>query len=214
VTRNYRWAGWLGLLATIIVGLGETLLQFNPAANVADQTGYVFFADIPTWRLTWGHFLAVCGAPLYIAGYAWLAYMIRPAGSKRAGWFFALGAMAFMIGAVWIGQRAFIATAVQADLGPTLLARFKDLHEPLAHILRGLVLLISGLWVWAVWSRHTSFPRRIALAAPIVPLSVIFGLYSSGLNLGDYVFPAAMNVAHFILFGAALWTTRNVAANG
>ena len=172
-SRLTLWLGLLGLAGAILVGLGECLLQYAPDGQYNDAA-YGFFADIPRDRLVAGHFIGVLAAPLYLAGYGFLARLIRPAGEISARAIFIIGASAFMIGAVWYGQRAFIALAVQD--APHLVQGFSDLNEPLVNVLRAAMLAIAVIWARAVWSGRTTLPRWMAAFSPLSFLVMIFAL--------------------------------------
>ena len=49
----------------------------------------------------------------------------------------------------------------------------------------------------------------MAIFSPIVLLALMATLYFTGLKIGLYVFPVAMNATHFIVFALALLTTRH-----
>lgn len=208
MTRNLRWLGWLGLLGAVLVGVGETMIQHSPGADVTDSVTYAFFTDISKDRMLAGHFLAVLSAPLYVAGYLWLSSMLRLKAPVKAGLLLAFGIAAFVVGAAWIGQRAFIGTAVQAGADAGLIGDFSALHEPLGHMLRVLVLGVSTVWIAATLPGKSVFPRWTAAFAPIFTVLALFVLNAMGVGLGRELLPAAMNVAHILLFSVALWTTR------
>ena len=71
------------------------------------------------------------------------------------------------------------------------------------------MLLVSILWIKLILSGKTTMPKWMAIFSPIVLLASMAGLYFSGLKIGLYVFPVAMNAAHFIVFALALMTTRH-----
>ena len=210
--KAIRLAGWAGLLGALLVGIGEGLMQFTPNGGIEDVTTYLYFNDISAQRLSFGHFIAILSAPLYLLGYWFLSKNLQPAGRLQSKAFFLIGAYAFMVGAVWIGQRYFLATTVHAiatgqDLKP-LLTDFSEHNEPLVNVLRLAMLLVSILWIKLILSGKTAFPKWMAIFSPIALLALMFALYFSKTTVGLYVFPVAMNITHFIVFGLALWTTR------
>lgn len=211
--RNWiRLAGWAGLLGAFLVGVGEFSMQFTPNGGIEDMTDYLFFNDISKARLSFGHFIAVLSAPLYLLGYYFLSKQLEPAGRLQSKLFFLIGAYAFVIGAAWIGQRFFIASTVHevANGKPLigLLTLFSEHNEPFVNVLRLAMLLVSGLWIKLILTGHARFPKWLALFSPILLLAVMFGLYFFKTKVGLYVFPVAMNVTHSIIFGLALLTTR------
>jgi hypothetical protein len=70
--------GVIGLLAAILVGIGEFLLHFDSLARFSAD-GYAFMLAASDERQTTGHFFGVLGAPLYVVG-CWHIYrMLYPA---------------------------------------------------------------------------------------------------------------------------------------
>jgi hypothetical protein len=209
-----RLCGWVGLLASLLVGTGEFLLQYTPNGGIEDVHGYLFFNDISEARLTWGHYISVLSAPLYVLGYYFLSKQLEPAGQKQSKAFFVIGAYSFIIGAVWIGQRYFIAATVHelaagADIG-VLLTSFSEHNEPFVNVLRVAMVVVSGLWIKLILSGQTTFPKWLAVFSPIVLLVSIAGLYFAKTTLGLCLFPIAMNATHFVVFSLALLTTHKV----
>ena len=207
-----RLCGWAGLLGALLVGVGEFSMQFTPNGGIEDMTHYAFFNDVSAGRLSFGHFIAVLSAPLYLLGYYFLSKQLEPAGRIQSKVFFLIGAYAFIIGGAWIGQRFFIASTVHAiadgaQIGG-LLTLFSEHNEPFVNVLRLAMLIVSGLWIKLIVSGRTRFPKWMAIFSPILLLALMFALYFFKTKLGLYVFPVAMNAAHFIVFGLALLTTR------
>jgi len=174
---------------------------------------YLYFNDVSAERLSFGHFIAVMSAPLYMLEYWFLSKKLEPAGPKQAKLFFLIGAYAFAVGTAWIGQRFFLATTVHEiasgqDL-KGLLSTFSEHNEPFVNVLRLAMLLVSVLWIKLILTGKTAFPKWMAIFSPIVLLAFMFALYFFKTTIGLYVFPVAMNATHFIVFALAMWTTRN-----
>ena len=210
-----RLAGWAGLLGAILVGVGEFSLQFTPNGGIEDVKDYLYFNDVSAPRLSFGHFISVLSAPLYLLGYYFLSKQLEGAGRLQSKAFFLIGAYAFAVGTAWIGQRFFLAATVHEiaagqQLKP-LLGLFSEHNEPFVNVLRVAMLLVSILWIKLILSGKTTMPKWMAIFSPIVLLASMAGLYFSGLKIGLYVFPIAMNMTHFIVFALALLTTRHKA---
>ena len=209
------WAGFAGCLGAMLVGIGEFSMQFTPNGGIEDVKGYLYFNDVSATRLSFGHFIAVLAAPLYILGYWHLSKKLEPAGSKQSKVFFLIGAYAFAVGTAWIGQRFFIASTVHEiaagqDL-KALLTTFSEHNEPFVNVLRLAMLIVSILWIKLILTGKTEFPKWMALFSPIVLLALMFVLYFFKTTIGLYVFPVAMNATHFIIFALAMFTTRKKA---
>ena len=207
-----RLCGWLGLLAACLVGCGEFLLQYTP--NGGYESGYEFFAEVPTSRLTIGHFISVLAAPLYLMGYWHLAVFIDRNNSWVRRLFFCLGAYGFIIGAAWISQRVFLALTVHEIAAgqnlESLQVTFAAHNEPLINVLRVAILVLSLLWVFQILKGRAYYPKWMALFSPLALLIFIVLLYNFIPLIGNYLLPVAMNAAHLIIFALSLWTTRKI----
>ena len=210
--NTVRLAGWAGLSGALLVGIGEFSLQFTPNGGIEDVKDYLYFNDISAARLSFGHFIAVLSAPLYLLGYWFLSKQLAPAGIWLSRIFFLVGAYAFTVGTAWIGQRFFIAATVQEIASGQslsgLLRSFSEHNEPFVNVLRLAMLIVSIIWVKQILTGKTTLPKWMAIFNPIVLLAIMFALYFFKTPIGLYVFPVAMNATHFIVFGLALWTTR------
>ena len=193
-------------------------MQFAPNSNIMDVTDYLYFNEVSAARLSFGHFLTVLAAPLYMLGYWHLSKQLEPAGPKQSKAFFLIGAYAFAVGTAWIGQRFFLGTTVHeiaagGDLKP-LLTIFSEHNEPFINVLRLAMLITSVIWIKLILTGKTAFPKWMAIFSPIVLLVTMVMLYIFNTKIGHYVLPVAMNASHFIVFALAMLTTRgkNIAA--
>jgi len=195
------------------VGVGEFSLQYTPNGGIEDIKDYLYFNDVSARRLTFGHFIAVLSAPLYMLGYWHLSKKLEPAGPKQAKAFFLIGAYAFAVGTAWIGQRFFLAATVHEIAAgqdiKTLLTLFSEHNEPFVNVLRIAMLIVSVLWIKLILTGKTAFPKWMAIFSPIVLLAAMATLYFTGTKVGLYVFPVAMNATHFIVFALAMITARD-----
>ena len=210
--------GILAALGALIVGIGEFTFQFSPRGGY-EGTDYLYFLDVSRERLSIGHFLGVLAAPLYLVGYWHIAQMLRPAGRWLAATVFGLGIYAFIIGDVWLGGRVNLAFAVKArEMAPEgmrmllsdLLNDISAHNEPLINIVRVLILIISVLMVYGIFTGKSFYPRWIVIFTPIILLVQIFALYVLAPGIGVYVLPAAMNVSHLIFFGLSTWAAMQL----
>jgi len=200
-------AGMVGALGAFLVGIGELALHFTPSAVYGGD--YRFFLDVPRSRLTFGHFLSVHALPLYFFGYWHLFHMLKPAKFWLRAAIFGLGVFALAIGNVWIGSRVYLALIVQAkESAPETVRHTLELlltdasfyNESLLAVVRIAIALVSiGFFVLVVRG-GTSYPRWMAPFNPILLVLMSFLIYFLIPAVGGYIMPAAMNVAHFILF--------------
>ena len=103
--------GIVGVIAAILVGIGEFLLHFDSLARFSTDS-YAFMLAASDERQTAGHFFGVLGAPLYVVGCWHIYLMLKPANQTLAFIGFLVSAYGFMIGADWIGSRASIGALV------------------------------------------------------------------------------------------------------
>jgi len=210
--------GVVATLGALVVGIGEFTFQFSPRGGY-EGSDYLYFLDVSRSRLTWGHFIGVLAAPLYLVGYWHIAHMLRPAARWLGATVFGLGIYAFIIGDVWLGGRVNLALPVKAREAATesnralfsgLLNELSAHNEPLIDIVRVLLLVISILMVCGILSGKTPYPRWMIIFTPIVILIQIFSLYALAPNIGVYLLPAAMNIAHVIFFAFSTWAALQI----
>lgn len=195
-----------GIIASVMVGIGEYLLHYDALARFADG-GYNFMIGIPSERSTLGHFFGVFGATLYPIGCYHIYQMLRPANHRWAYAAFLIGTFGFIIGVVWIGSRASISALMQLPPTPevTSLIELYDLrYETLLQIIRITTLVISVIIVWLAWSGRSHYPRWMGAFNPILMIIANFILFALVPSIGKHSMPIALNVAFFIFFALSL----------
>ncbi len=209
---NLKITGVIGLIGAIMVGIGEFLLHYNVAGY--NGNNYYFFVSISETRLIIGHFIVVFFVPFYIAGY-WHFYLALKKGSHRLALsILILGVFAFVIGGMWIGSRAMLGFIAKSyAVGETtveVLEKYHFLMETLVQLLRIIMLFISGLFVYAILKRETSYQKWVAFFNPALVLLIVFGIFFLFPKVGNYLVPTAMNITHLIVFSASLFSLRNI----
>lgn len=206
--------GLVGILASLLVGSGEFLVHYAGEA-IHSPVPYEFFLSIPSERLPLGQVLIVAGLPLYVIGYIHLFLALVPGSRRLAAAVFLIGIYAFMIGGIWVGSRAFLGSLVQlfavhqeTALYAEVLRHYRLLLENLVQVLRILVLVNSGVFVFAILRFRTLYPRWMVLFNPTFLLLFVFLLFFKVPAIGNYLAPTAMNVAHLILFSVSLLALR------
>ena len=201
--------GYLGLLASIIVGVGEYLLHYNNHV-LEFSKNYEFLKLVTKENLTTGHFLAIIGLPLYFAGYFHIYRMLKTGNKFLAVSVLLLGLISFAVGGIWIGSRAFLGTIVhmQGDLSVINYQIILDnytLHlEALVKILRVVIALLSVFFVAAILKGETQYKKWMAFFNPItILLLLVLSLQIP--SIGKHIGPILMNVTHFILFTISLY---------
>lgn len=217
--RKILVAGLLGLLGSILVGMGEFFLHYSPQLNGHGEN-YQFFFYVPEANLIKGHFLAVLGVPFYFIGYYHIYKMLERGSVKLASIVFGLGILAFTVGGFWITSRAFLGTIVHlqneidGEVYSTILDNYTLISESLVQALRVIILSLSIFFTIAILKGGTYYKKWMAIFNPIVLLISVFTFYYFFPKEGVFIAPIAMNVVHFIVFSLSLYqlqTNKNLA---
>ena len=202
--------GYLGLLASILVGIGEYLLHYSPHILEASEN-YAFFKYVPLNNLSLGHLFAMVGLPLYFAGYIHIYKMLRSGNETLARIVLAVGFIAFAVGGVWIGSRASIGNIVhlKEHMDPAIYLNLIDHYtnnvEALVQALRVTIALLSLMFAIAIIKGGTHYKKWMAIFNPIVILLLLVFIGKALPSIGKHVLPILMNVTHFILFILSLY---------
>lgn len=202
--------GCVGLLASILVGIGEYLLHYDPLARFSEG-GFGFMQGISEQRTTIGHFFGVFGATLYLIGCHHIYLMLRPAGERAAQATFCISAFGFIVGAVWIGSRASISALMQLPITPEineLIELYNLRYETLLTVVRITTLILSVVFIWLTLTGRSNYPRWMAIFNPFVLILASFAMYVIAPQLGKHLMPIALNVAFFIFFSLSLLHAR------
>jgi len=195
----------IGLIASIIVGIGEYLLHYLPAGPGGEIS---MLEDVPLQRASKGHFLVVFGAPLYFAGYYALKNIFKATSPLFARLLFIAGVLSFAVGGVWVSSRYFGAEVLQRSAGTVdhafYLNSYEEHYQILVWALRVLVAAVSLFYVILILKNKQGFPKWMAIFNPIVLLAIVISSLFWFKPLGNHMAPIAMNVTHFIFFGIIL----------
>lgn len=197
--------GILGLIASILVGIGEHLLHYSPEI-LGHSEAYEFFKYVPIENLTLGHFLAIIGIPFYFAGYIHIYRMLKSGNETLARFVLILGFLAFTVGGVWISSRASIGNivhlkeAINPETYRNLLTHYTDHMEILVQALRVIIALLSVVFVITIVKGGTFYQKWVAFFNPITVLISLVIIGQLIPSIGKHILPILMNVTHFILF--------------
>lgn len=208
--------GIIGLLASVLVGIGEYLLHYDPLARFSEG-GFNFMQGIGEQRTTIGHFFGVFGATLYTVGMYHIYLMLRPANQRAAFSAFLIGAFGCIVGGVWIGSRASVSALMQIPQTPEIihLIELYDLrYETLLNVTRMTTLIVSGIFIWLSLTGRSNFPRWMAIFSPFVLILMSFLIYVIAPQIGKHLMPIALNVAFFIFFSLSLIHARAMTPQG
>ncbi len=205
--------GYLGLIASILVGFGEYFLHYSP--NILEYSkNYEFFKFVSLQYLTIGHFLAVIGLPFYFAGYIHIYRMLKSGNETLARMVLAFGFIAFVVGGIWIGSRASIGNivhlknAMDVNTYNNLLEHYTNHLEVLVQALRIIIAILSVVFATAILNGGTYYKKWMAIFNPIVILILLVIVGKLIPSLGKHMLPILMNVTHFILFGLSLYQLK------
>ena len=195
----------IGIIASVIVGIGEYLLHYLPTGPGGEIS---MLQDVPLSRASKGHFLVVFGAPLYFAGYYGLKNIFKETSPLLARLLFIAGVLSFSVGGVWVSSRYFAAEVLQRSLGTVdhafYLQSYEEHYQVLVWALRVLVATVSVLYVILILKNKQGFSKWLAIFNPIILLIIVISSLFWFKLLGNHLAPIAMNVTHFIFFGLVL----------
>ena len=196
----------IGIIASIVVGIGEYLLHFLPSGPGGEIS---MLEKVPLGRASKGHFLVVFGAPLYFAGYYSLKNIFKATSPLLARLLLIFGVLSFSIGGVWVSSRYFGAVALQRSMGTVdhayYLQSYEDHYQILVWVLRVLVSGVSVIYVALILKNKQGYPKWLAIFNPLILLIIVISSLSWFNPLGIHLAPIAMNVTHFIFFGLVLY---------
>lgn len=208
-------AGYIGLVASLLVGLGEFLLHFDTLGRF--DGGYDFMVGIDSFRTTFGHFIGVLSAPLYIVGFWHLMKMLEPANEKVSKIAFVVMSYGIFIGAIWIGSRANISAIVNlqtTELPLSLISLYDLRYENLLQVTRIAAFIFSIIFVWLVLTGRSNYPKWVALLNPIAMILVSFAIWAVIPSIGVYLMPIALNIAFLVLFIVSLYFAKKLKQQG
>lgn len=205
--------GIIGLVAAILVGVGEFLLHFDPLARFSADS-YSFLLAASDGRQTMGHFLGVLGAPLYVVGCWHIYLMLKPANQMLALLAFLASAYGFMIGADWISSRASIGALVHFEASGGSIDRLVELYqlryESLLTVIRISTVALSIIFIYLALTGRSHYRKWQAAFSPIVLLVMNFVIYAISPAVGKYLMPIALNVAFGIFFLMSLLQAQSI----
>jgi len=201
--------GLIGLLAAIMVGVGEFLLHFDPQARFASG-GYDFMLAPGIDQQTLGHFIGTLAAPFYLFG-AWHIYlMLKPANQKLAFIAFLVTSYGFIIGGDWISSRSGIGAITQLtdsggfasskDSVQTLIDLYILRNENLLTVIRITTLILSLIIAYLAWGGRSHYSKIVSLLNPLVLLLLNFVVFVVMPDVGKYMMPIALNVGFGLFF--------------
>ena len=208
--------GILGLLASIIVGMGEYTLHYDALARFTEG-GFNFMQGISDERSSIGHFFGVFGSTLYTVGMFHIYLMLRPASERVAFSAFLAGSLGCMVGGVWIGSRASISALMQIPESAEvlhLIELYEFRYETLLQLTRITTLIVSIVFIYLSLTGRSNYPRWMAIFNPFLLIVMSFLLYVVNPQIGKHVMPIALNVAFFIFFSLSLFHVNKLAKQG
>ena len=189
--------GYLGLIASVLVGLGEYFLHYS--SEMLDHAqDYAFFKFVPLDNLTIGHFLAIIGLPFYFAGYIHIYRMLKSGNEALARTVLAIGFIAFAVGGIWIGSRASIGNIVhlkdtmEATTYQNLLDHYTSHMEVLVQALRLVIATLSVVFAIAILKNGTYYKKWMAIFNPIVILILLVVIAKLLPVIGKHTLPILM----------------------
>ena len=165
---------YIGLLASVFVGIGEFLLHYLPEGPEGEIS---MLYDVPIKRASKGHFFAVYAAPFYFAGYYGLMRFFKKSNQFLATLLFILGVLSFAYGSIYVSSRYFAAEVLQRSMNTAdfefYLASYEKHYQSTVWALRILILSVSIVYGILVAKNTIGMPKWLAIFNPIVLLILI-----------------------------------------
>jgi hypothetical protein len=207
-------SGLVGLIVSILAGVGSFLIHYSPEANFGGD--YNYFSSITDIKIIIGHYLSILIIPLYLIGYWHFGQVFISAGNHKCGWIIMLGGTyAMVIGLGWIAGRMGLGFTAKemSPINPPDLNLVLDLllfnlsmhNEPLIYISLLILFLIACLWFWQIIKDKTIYPRWMAFFSPFVLYVLILLIYVFIPDAGRWLYPAAIHIAHAVVFALSLY---------
>ena len=195
----------MALAGAVAASAGDLALLWVGWAN----DGRLGVPAAPAGTLLVGYYLGVFGIPLYVLGYAALADGIRDAAPGAARALRLLGAVGSVLGAVvhgLTGALTHAAIRTGASTAPSDLLAIPEAAFLLPLWVIVALALATGSVVFAAAVRRggTRFPRWMAWCNPCVATGAIAAFVTPFPTAAAFVVPAAPNLAHLVVFAAAL----------
>ena len=191
----------LGIIGSIIVGIGEYLLHFHPLGPKGEIE---MLLHVPLARAKIGHFIALFGIPFYFAGYYGLLKLFRSSHELYAKLLFISGMLSFIFGGIWISSRYYGAVTLQitlnTDFYETFFSAYSEGYQVLVWALRILIILVSLFYVLSIIKNKIGIPKKLAIVNPISLLILVISSLAWFKPLGVHIAPIAMNVTPLIFF--------------
>ncbi len=211
-----RWFGIVGVLAALVGCVADVLLLYVPN-GAYEQQDYLFFQQIPQWRLTLGHYLGVLTIPLELVGF-WQVYRaIETAGNRYVVPVMAATVYVMVIGVAYHAMVSIGGTVMhlqrQNVLSQTaftsLFDTVKFYFEPFGAVLFILFLFISFGLFYIIYFRKTLYPKWVAFFNPLfiyLAIVVIYLLFPQ--HIGSLLMVAGFNFSILVLLAIStvvLW---------
>ena len=209
-----RVAGILSVAAAIVASAGDFFLIY--VAN-APKYGFGLTGEEANRLLLVGHYCGVLAIPLFSLGYWHVSRGLSASGKRISLSVLAIGVYTSAVGSAIHGLTAFglHASPLTGAQSPTPLETLTPpslvpFILPLWGFVGLAILTGSALYAFAVFTRHTAYPRWGALLNPA--LLVVAGNALALLSplLTDFLVVWMPNLAHILFFAfstAALWYT-------
>lgn len=203
-----------GLIAAIIVGIGEYMLHFIPEGPDGEIS---MLFTVPLERAAMGHFIAVAGIPLYFSGYFGLMQVFRKTSEPLSIILLISGVVSFTVGGIWVASRYFAAEVFQHSAGTPdfefYLTSYEEHVQVLVWALRIAIAFVSVIYIMLILKNTEGYPKWMVAFNPIVVLGIVISTLFLVRPIGVHIAPIAMNVTHFIFFGIVLLQFKKQSIN-
>ena len=211
--RAAVYCGISGIMGGLLLFMGDMLLFYAPVAT--DK--FEVMGHLPAWRIVLSGQSALLAVSFYVLACGQIQHAFEPT-KKWLRWT-VCGSFVFIMLAYGVVHGAFIAVAVAAQIAvdldlpaQALSALAVTSNDAIRQLVYPVFGLFSVLFVVAVWTRQTAYPRWLALCSPATFFVVREPLVSRlPENLQSVVDGGYLNliiVVFFSLATSALWMAQ------
>ncbi|MGQ3888671.1 DUF6796 family protein [Legionella sp. CNM-1927-20] len=199
--------GFIGCIAAILVGIGESFLQNSVEKNNLDSPQLSLTKSKN--YLKSGYFIVVLIAPFYSLGFWHLYKMLSPSTGILVVAIVFLAVYNFIIQLAWVSLRTIFSLIVQEQITTkdlnSLVQIYQSYDKTFLEITRFILQVLSVCFIYLVWQGTTSYPTWMVIFNPVVILTGIFIFYMILPKFGKYLIPIAIHVMYAIFFALSTY---------
>ncbi|HEX2900296.1 MAG TPA: DUF6796 family protein [Bacteroidia bacterium] len=200
-----RIAGLVAIAGAMVGMVGDYCLLYAPGGGYMDGD-YGFLEGISMDRILWGHYLGILAIPFEAAGLYLIWLGLLPQGRKTAFAALFVGLYLMFLGVSYHGGIYPLADAVTVGNGKMEL--FRPFNEPLGLVFAASFFVSVLVLTIAILRGKTAFPKRIALASPLLSYGIVTAMVPLWPAAGNFLAPMGFNLCMAIFYGVLAMTAK------